>query len=137
MGLSFLVFYIVTSAVTVSFVWVMKLCVKRHRPHRNPKTSRLNDLRAAEHGTYSMPSGDSAQAALFCFLYATLLDLPQVYLILPFVCLGRVYYQCHWIGDTIIGVLVGTAWAALFFWMFRSMTLMHQAIAGPDTFTTI
>lgn len=122
MGLCFLVYYILTSGVMIGFVWVMKLVTKRIRPQRNPKTSRLNNLRASENGTYSMPSGDSAQAALFCFLYATLLGLPEVYIILPFVCLGRVYYQCHWLGDTVVGVFVGTLWSLVFLLMFRSFT---------------
>ena len=57
-----------------------------------------------------MPSGDSAAAALFCFMYATMVNLPEVYVSLPLVMLGRVYYQCHWFGDTIVGVIVGTLW---------------------------
>ena len=27
--------------------------------------------------------------------------------IVPFVALSRIYYQCHWVGDTIIGGIIG------------------------------
>ena len=66
-----------------------------------------------------MPSGDSAAAACFCFTYAAVMQLHAVYICLPFVCLGRVYYQCHWLGDTIMGSLIGTFWAVIGFMMFQ------------------
>jgi membrane-associated phospholipid phosphatase len=75
----------------------------------------LGNLRKAEVGTYSMPSGDAAAAALFCFLYATMVNLPLVYLLLPLVMLGRVYYHCHWFGDTFFGAVVGTLWGLVAF----------------------
>jgi hypothetical protein len=55
-----------------------------------------------------MPSGDASAAALFCFMFFVVLDLKFVYFILPLVMCGRVYYHCHWFGDTIVGVAVGT-----------------------------
>ncbi len=57
-----------------------------------------------------MPSGDTAAAALFCYLYAQIVQLEAIYILLPLVVLGRVYYQCHWFGDTLIGAVVGTFW---------------------------
>ena len=89
----------------------MKYTIKRERPRRRPDTTRLSDLRGKETGTYAMPSGDSAAAAVFCYLVAFEMGLPQVYLLLPLVMMGRVYYQCHWFGDTIVGVIIGTFWA--------------------------
>jgi len=68
-----------------------------------------------------MPSGDAAAAAVFCFLYAVLMQLPETYLILPMVCLGRVYYQCHWLGDTVVGSAIGTIWAIIAFVYFGSL----------------
>ena len=69
-----------------------------------------SNLRIAEEGTFSMPSGDSAAAALFCYLYFNVVGLHATYVILPLVMLGRVYYHCHWLGDTIMGAIVGTFW---------------------------
>ena len=63
-----------------------------------------------EDGTFSMPSGDGAAAAVFCLIYSEMLSVPAVWLILPFVCCGRVYYQCHWFGDTFMGALLGAFW---------------------------
>ncbi len=55
-----------------------------------------------------MPSGDAIQSALFVvFLYY--LNVPPVYLIIFHigVCLGRVYYMCHWIADTVVASFLG------------------------------
>ncbi len=57
-----------------------------------------------------MPSGDSSAAAVFCCLVAFELGMPLIYILMPLVMLGRVYYQCHWLGDTLIGLLVGSFW---------------------------
>ncbi len=65
-----------------------------------------------------MPSGDAAAAALFCFLFCSMLNMPAVYLILPLVMIGRVYYHCHWFGDTFIGVAIGTLWGAIAYTQF-------------------
>jgi len=48
-------------------------------------------LRQTEEGTFSMPSGDSSAAALFCLMFFAVLDLKLVYFILPLVMCGRVY----------------------------------------------
>jgi membrane-associated phospholipid phosphatase len=137
LGLAFMVFYCVTLFLMISTVQIMKVTIKRTRPSRNLKTTRLSNLRAAENGTYSMPSGDAAAAAVFCFLYAVLMQLPETYFILPMVCLGRVYYQCHWFGDTIVGTLIGTLWAMITFACFASFVPILQAIGGPNTFSPI
>lgn len=84
-----------------------------------------------------MPSGDCSAAALFCFIVGTILDLPGVYLILPFVMCGRVYYHCHWFGDTIIGVLVGTFWGVLAYTQFKYAEPLAILIAGSQVFIPI
>lgn len=73
LGLCFLVLYGCTLVVMITSVQIIKVALKRPRPQRNIKTQRLSNLRAAENGTYSMPSGDSAAAAVFCFYYAVIL----------------------------------------------------------------
>ena len=88
----------------------MKYTIKRERPQKKPEAPRLSNLRDHEIGTYSMPSGDTSAAAVFCFVLTNLMQMPWIYLVLPLVAMGRVYYQCHWFGDTIIGSIVGTFW---------------------------
>jgi membrane-associated phospholipid phosphatase len=59
-----------------------------------------------------MPSGDAIQSAMFAvFLFELGLDPLWIGLFHIGVCLGRVYYMCHWVADTfvasILGILVG------------------------------
>ena len=71
----------------------MKYTLRRSRPKALNFTVRWgSDLRKAEEGTYSMPSGDTAAAALFCYLYAYMVQMEAIYILLPLVMLGRVYY---------------------------------------------
>ena len=34
--------------------------------------------------------------------------------VVPLVCLGRVYVHCHWIGDTIVGSSIGMFFGYIF-----------------------
>ena len=57
-----------------------------------------------------MPSGDAIQSALFvCYLYY--LGVPAHFLFVFHigVCLGRVYYMCHWVMDTVVSTMLGIA----------------------------
>lgn len=57
-----------------------------------------------------MPSGDSIQSALFtCFLYSLGIPLPYLILFHFGVCLARVYYMCHWVLDTVVATILGSA----------------------------
>merc|ERR1711879_48083 len=63
--------------------------------------------------TYSMPSGDAAQAATFVWfllLFVPEVPIPVSVLIIFWigVCFARVFYLCHYIEDTCVGGLVGT-----------------------------
>ena len=55
-----------------------------------------------------MPSGDAIQSALLA-CYTFYLGLPPLYAILFHlgVCLGRVYYMCHWLLDTFVASVLG------------------------------
>ena len=76
----------------VTSTQIMKYTIRRERPLKNPDAPRLSNLRDSENGTYSMPSADTSAAAVFCFLLANLMNIPAVYVILPLVAMGRVYY---------------------------------------------
>ena len=80
-----------------------------------PSNCRYLNLRAHEKNK-SMPSADTAQAALFVAFIR--LNMPNFYSIFggPFlplnlifqVALGRVVYHCHYFGDTLVGAIIGT-----------------------------
>jgi membrane-associated phospholipid phosphatase len=76
---------------------------------------RFCNMRDLEHGK-SMPSGDAAAAAYFCAMYFYLFNFPWFLPCIVLCSLGRVYVHCHWIGDTVIGSLIGL----LFTWYWFS-----------------
>lgn len=91
-GLVFMIYYALSLLVMVTSTQILKYTIRRERPQLLTHTKRLINLRKHENGTFSMPSGDSSAAAVFCFLYAAMLYLPAIYLVLPLVMAGRVYY---------------------------------------------
>ena len=91
---------------TLVITTVSKRILKRERPkiHGIP---RMCNLRKNETNK-SMPSGDTAQATLFAFYILFALNLTAWPLfIIPMVATARVFYQCHWIGDTFGGIFAG------------------------------
>ena len=64
-------------------------------------------MRKLEHGK-SMPSGDACAAAVCGGMYWHLFGFPWFMIVcVPFASLGRVYVHCHWIGDTVVGAIIG------------------------------
>ena len=58
----------------------------------------------------SMPSGDSLQAgnfAIMMILYCNSIVKYFALLLIPGVVCGRVYFNCHYFFDCLIGVLLG------------------------------
>jgi len=92
LGLVFLLFYSFCLLAMVISTQILKYTIKRQRPRSLPDTYRIVDMRTVEDGTFSMPSGDSSAAAVFCCLVAYEMDCPWIYIILPLVMAGRVYY---------------------------------------------
>ena len=55
-----------------------------------------------------MPSGDAFQAAVFVvFMHSLNVNLWPLMVFHVLVCAGRVYYMCHWVGDTVVSSFVG------------------------------
>lgn len=55
-----------------------------------------------------MPSGDVYQSAFFLFVMWHLgADLKILVIFTLLVCLGRVYFMCHWVLDTVVGTILG------------------------------
>jgi membrane-associated phospholipid phosphatase len=107
----------------------LKALSGRERPTKVEQVERICDMRSKEKGK-SMPSGDAAAAALitgiYLFCFGTALPL---LIVLPLVCLGRVYVHCHWFGDTILGSMMGITFAYLTwspqFFCVLAMPLYH------------
>lgn len=97
----------------------LKILFGRERPTRIKNTKRVCNMREREGGTKSMPSGDATAAAFCCGCYAFLFDFPWLLLFcMPMSCLGRVYVQCHWLGDVALGAILGTMFVILTFGVF-------------------
>ena len=68
-----------------------------------------------------MPSGDSIQAALFViFLYHLGVHPILIIIFHVGVCLGRVYYMCHWIGDTLVATVLGSFVGHLLLYLYTN-----------------
>ena len=95
--------------VTVIFILtgVLKYSLKRPRPEINKTVKRIYNLRKKEKN-FSMPSGDSMQAANFGIIALFYLNMSYTgFIILPFVMFARIFYFCHYFLDTLIGAIIG------------------------------
>lgn len=137
--LGFVFFWIYGFALLgmVAFAQMFKYTLRRQRPTMPPGTVRIHAaLRTHEEGTFAMPSGDTGAAGVFCYVYAaTLSGMTGIYLLIPLVALGRVYYYCHWLGDTIAGSVLGLFWGSIIVSHFDMLLPIFSVIAGsPDLF---
>lgn len=83
---------------------IIKKIIGRPRPNVNPK--RLFKVRERESNN-SMPSGDTLQSAIWgmiAFIYG---DCIFGLLLIPAAMTGRVYFNCHYFGDCIVGGTLG------------------------------
>lgn len=97
---------LIAVVITVIINETIKHFVGRVRPDPATLGKKLINLRSI-HNNPSMPSGDTAQASVTAI---TLIYHGYSYLWLlaiPFGAFGRIYFGSHWIGDCIIGGLVG------------------------------
>ena len=104
-------FYIIKPLIhlTVALILtlILKYSFKRPRPEINSKVKRLHNLRIKEKN-FSMPSGDSMQAANFAIVALFYFHISFLgFLIIPFVMFARIFYFCHYFFDTLVGALIG------------------------------
>ena len=112
-----MVLYVTIALLVLVLILILplKALFGRERPTRITSVFRFCNMRDLEHGK-AMPSGDAAAAAFFCGVYMVVFNHPWLlYLCLPLVALGRVYVHCHWIGDTVIGSILGLLVVQYFF----------------------
>jgi len=99
---------IVSTIVTLIISEVLKHLTKRARPNCQRYELRFMDFKKT--GTkYSMPSGDTAQAAVTatCYFLTYGVDALWACVLVPFVAFGRVYMRAHYLGDTVVGTVLG------------------------------
>ena len=93
--------------VNLIITTILKLSFKRPRPEINSHVKRLHNLRKKEKN-FSMPSGDSMQAANFAIVALFYFNISLTgFLIVPFVMFARIFYFCHYFFDTLVGALIG------------------------------
>ena len=97
--------YIVAMIVNLYFTTKVKRSIGWIRPFLN-NTQRLANLWGME-SNCAMPSGDTSQAAMMAAMIGLHLHNPYFIVCVPLVMIARVYYQCHWFGDTITGTCMG------------------------------
>lgn len=71
-----------------------------------------------------MPSGDAIQSALFV-VFLHYWEVPIYFLVIFHVgvCLGRVYYMCHWIADTLVASILGGGIAWYFLGAYQQFNI--------------
>ena len=85
----------------------LKAIIGRERPKRITSVKRIFNMRDQEKQK-AMPSGDTFAASFFVGLYTNIFGAHWLlWICVPLVGLGRVYVHCHWIGDTIVGGILG------------------------------
>ena len=104
-------FYIIKPLIHLTaaliLTMILKYSFKRPRPEINSKVKRLHNLRIKEKN-FSMPSGDSMQAANFAIVALFYFHISFLgFLIIPFVMFARIFYFCHYFFDTLVGALIG------------------------------
>ncbi len=89
---------------------IITLLLKKHfarpRPLNRLNIKRITNLRKHE-SNCSMPSGDSLQAANFAVIIYSYYGNTLGFSIVPLVMFARIFYHCHYIFDTIVGILIG------------------------------
>ena len=105
LGTIAVMYYLFSVVLTVVITQSNKIIFGRVRPALINPNQRFN-LRKFE-GNCSMPSGDTAQAANWGLFMAINTQNPIYLLAILPVAFARVYFQLHWIGDTVIGTAIG------------------------------
>lgn len=102
---------------------VLKCSFKRPRPEINKSVKRVHNLRKKEKN-FSMPSGDSMQAANFAVVGLFYFNISYFgFFVIPFVMFSRIFYFCHYFFDTLIGALIGGCVSFLLVFPLRYLKL--------------
>lgn len=115
----------IASVITLVVVDLAKVMFGRHRPRAFAR--RYYNVRSLVKN-HAMPSGDSAQAAVWASMLFRTYGSPVAFFILPCTMLARVFFGAHWIGDTLVGAAVGL--------IIESMcsAMLQYFCSGPSDF---
>jgi membrane-associated phospholipid phosphatase len=104
-----------STMATLAATESLKRYFGRPRPQEGALAPRRLSLRPTIGAkSCAFPSGDSAQAMQIVSLLILLAGWdPRWMCVVPMTMLARVYYGCHWVGDTIAGCAVGGAVASI------------------------
>ena len=107
------------------FTFFIKRIFKRNRPVLEVKRY-FNHVREREK-SYSMPSGDSLQAGNFVMMIILYLNCDIKYfslLLIPASMIGRVFYNCHYWFDCIIGAILGIIISSTCYYIINKFNLI-------------
>jgi len=121
------VFMALACVVTVLITNTGKAVFGRERPSLSLISARRQFQIRDQFNNPAFPSGDSAQAAVFAISVALIRpELWGVLFIIPWTMAARIYYACHWFGDTVAGALIGAGvTTAIFFTVPNHFTKMQ------------
>ena len=114
-------FYIFCILLSLLMTLITKKALNRNRPQFYGHLKYKTPMFRSKEKNCSLPSGDSIQATNFALTlffvaenYNTYFSeqsltclLPSMVLFVILVMLGRVYFMCHYILDTVLGVIMG------------------------------
>merc|ERR1712070_1153098 len=90
----------------------------------------LGDPLLIHQANESFPSGDSAAGCAMAASVMFMTGQPAYFLFGIAVMLGRVYFMCHYLGDTLVGALIGTTppvvWQCVLGW--ENLTWVHLLV---------
>ena len=104
--------YVACFAANLIVALIAKKVIAKPRPDPSeiPETTKSMFFRKKQSFNASSPSGDTVQAANLVFYTALCLPSWAFWAVLPLgvmVPASRVYLCCHWISDTLAGILLG------------------------------
>mmetsp|Transcript_42417 Transcript_42417/g.49122 ORF Transcript_42417/g.49122 Transcript_42417/m.49122 type:complete len:200 (+) Transcript_42417:30-629(+) len=98
----------------------LKGLIGRLRPVFPEDVTKSGYLRGIEK-LNSMPSGDAIQAGYFAMFCMYHFNNPYVLAICFFALYGRVHFVIHWIGDIIVGMIIGLSFSYLLQSLFMTI----------------
>jgi len=100
--------FFVTMLVGIGPVGILKVATSRLRPPAENSPPRMVNVRKCAHRELeSFPSGCSCWSGIISVLMYDWTGNPGWFLLTALSMFVRIYFHCHWFGDTFLGALVG------------------------------
>lgn len=111
---------------------LLRFSVMRMRPANllNPISQMVYTVNGYRGGSYGFPSSHAANtfalAVFFVFVFRRFLLSSFLLLWAVFQCYTRLYLGVHYLGDVIVGAILGTALACVAYFLFARLTGIHR-----------